>query len=371
MVEHNSGRAAITHLKPYDGRVSSLLYYATDAGHLGVMQYLHEQGAGVDYGNALLCAIRRDRMDAVKWLLAHFPPMEKIPEYCVLVEAARYGRVEMLEYFQSSRKLKVPGFPGSVPSSIPQADTKFSFQVLASAANSYENPNHLRWLPTDAMDGAAANRQLEAVQWLHTHRSEGCTTLAMDEAAARGHLQVVKWLQANRSEGYTDHGMAIAAVRCQEEVVQFLVLQSLTKVTDIIVQKAVEKGQLALVKWLHAQSGARFTVKMLIKAVGGGHLEVLKYLYLHRSKGFSLKSCAAIIREALAYGHVRVAYWCVLRFPAHSPKPVMITTATVFESLLFQRFHSPESFIPAKLRERMGSFKVFGAVAKWLDAQIL
>lgn len=87
-----------------------LLYHATFGNQLNVMQYLQEHGAAADYGNSLLCAIRIDNMDAVTWLVEHFPPSEKIPEHCVLVEAARYGRVEMLEYFQRSEELEVPGF---------------------------------------------------------------------------------------------------------------------------------------------------------------------------------------------------------------------------------------------------------------------
>ncbi|EGZ05471.1 hypothetical protein PHYSODRAFT_533919 [Phytophthora sojae] len=91
VVEHTSGRAAIAHLKEIN-KMFPLLYHATFGNQLNVMQYLQEHGAAADYGNSLLCAIRIDNMDAVTWLVEHFPPSEKIPEHCVLVEAARYGR---------------------------------------------------------------------------------------------------------------------------------------------------------------------------------------------------------------------------------------------------------------------------------------
>lgn len=48
MMEHTSGRAVIAHYKKYDGRVSSLLFFATDAGHLDAMEYLYQQGAAVE-----------------------------------------------------------------------------------------------------------------------------------------------------------------------------------------------------------------------------------------------------------------------------------------------------------------------------------
>ncbi|EGZ14839.1 hypothetical protein PHYSODRAFT_509529, partial [Phytophthora sojae] len=68
--------------------------------------------------------------------------------------------------------------------------------------------NLLEWLrekyPTrGAMDLAAKNGHLEMVEWLGTHRYEGCTVAAMDAAAGRGHLEVVKWLHRHRSEGCT------------------------------------------------------------------------------------------------------------------------------------------------------------------------
>ena len=52
------------------------------------------------------------------------------------------------------------------------------------------------------MNWAAAKGHLHVVEWLHTNRSEGCTSGAMDHAASNGHLHVVQWLHANaRSSG--------------------------------------------------------------------------------------------------------------------------------------------------------------------------
>ncbi|KAJ8578943.1 hypothetical protein ON010_g254 [Phytophthora cinnamomi] len=62
----------------------SFRYAATNGNHVDVMQYIYEQGIAVDYGEPLLCAIRMDNTDAVMWLLEHFPPSKKLPEFCVL-----------------------------------------------------------------------------------------------------------------------------------------------------------------------------------------------------------------------------------------------------------------------------------------------
>lgn len=68
MVEHPSGRAAVEFIHSQEG-VTPGLYYAADGGHLDSMQYLVEQGLATDFGSALLCAIRRGNVDAVKWLV--------------------------------------------------------------------------------------------------------------------------------------------------------------------------------------------------------------------------------------------------------------------------------------------------------------
>ncbi|KAG2808913.1 hypothetical protein PC111_g16293 [Phytophthora cactorum] len=48
-----------------------------------------------------------------------------------------------------------------------------------------------------AMDGAAANGRLDVVQWLHDHRSEGCSAAAKDKAVANSHLKMAEWLWKN------------------------------------------------------------------------------------------------------------------------------------------------------------------------------
>ncbi|KAG3152071.1 hypothetical protein PI126_g10686 [Phytophthora idaei] len=48
-----------------------------------------------------------------------------------------------------------------------------------------------------AMDGAAANDRLDVVQWLHDHRSEGCSAAAKDKVVANSHLKMAVWLWKN------------------------------------------------------------------------------------------------------------------------------------------------------------------------------
>ena len=58
-----------------------------------------------------------------------------------------------------------------------------------------------------AMDWASENGHLEVVKWLHSNRTEGCTSYAMKWASKNGHLHVVQWLHSNRTEGCTTCAM--------------------------------------------------------------------------------------------------------------------------------------------------------------------
>ena len=48
-----------------------------------------------------------------------------------------------------------------------------------------------------AMDDAAKKGHLHIVQWLHAHRTEGCTDDAMIYAEENDHVEVVEWLKTN------------------------------------------------------------------------------------------------------------------------------------------------------------------------------
>ncbi|KAK1930023.1 hypothetical protein P3T76_014520 [Phytophthora citrophthora] len=48
-------------------------------------------------------------MSSIKWLLDNFPQSEQLLDYCLLSEAAKWGHLSLLEYFQSLPS-SVPGF---------------------------------------------------------------------------------------------------------------------------------------------------------------------------------------------------------------------------------------------------------------------
>lgn len=52
------------------------------------------------------------------------------------------------------------------------------------------------------MDYAAFHGRLDAIQFLHASRQEGCTVLVKSSAAANDHFEIFEWLKQNRSEGF-------------------------------------------------------------------------------------------------------------------------------------------------------------------------
>ncbi|KAL4151144.1 hypothetical protein PRNP1_002989 [Phytophthora ramorum] len=83
------------------GRLYELVCEAAEVGGIEMMQYLYDQDLIDKYGNALLAAIRKDQMSSMKWILRRFPKSERVPDYCVLDEAAKFGRLDTLQYCES------------------------------------------------------------------------------------------------------------------------------------------------------------------------------------------------------------------------------------------------------------------------------
>lgn len=72
------------------------------------------------------------------------------------------------------------------------------------------------------MNLTAAKGHLDVIQWLHEHRTEGCTEEAVNGAAANGRIHIVRWLLENRSEGFSGNGIHKAAVNCHADMLALL-----------------------------------------------------------------------------------------------------------------------------------------------------
>ncbi|GMF09881.1 unnamed protein product [Phytophthora lilii] len=182
------------------------------------------------------------------------------------------------------------------------------------------------------MDLAAAAGRLSIVKWLHTNRTEGCTTAAMDHAAANGHLEVVKWLHFNRAEGCTTSAIDDAVAKCfvegpvgdetsearvnsasfatpvderRFEIIQFLHSNRTEGCTSAAMTNAVGNGNLMLLQWLHFNTRARCTKHDMDKAAAMGRLDIVQWLHENCREGCT----TAAMDGAAAAGYLGVVQW--------------------------------------------------------------
>ncbi|KAJ0398861.1 hypothetical protein P43SY_010152 [Pythium insidiosum] len=157
----------------------------------------------------------------------------------LLVESARHGHLAALQFLHGQFH------------SDSQSQSQNECQRAMHAAAAAGQLNAVQYLHSACGARSAANGHLAVVEFLHAHRSEGCTAYAMDRAAANGHLDVLSFLQRHRREGCSPWALADAA----------------------------ENGHLAVVQFLHAHAlGQDWDDSALYRAARRGHLDVVTYL---------------------------------------------------------------------------------------------
>lgn len=162
------------------------------------------------------------------------------------------------------------------------------------------------------MDDAAAGGHLKTVQWLHTHRSDGCATDAMNRAANNRHLKVVKWLHAHRSEGCTAAAM---------------------NYTD----------SLSVLKWLHENRTEGCTRYATADAVLAGNFVKLLFLQEHH-KLSEFSTMSAVV--ALKHSHFEIYQWLRANFPARVGAPELTVEESVSKGTRHAMFVCFESGNP-------------------------
>ncbi|OWZ08737.1 hypothetical protein PHMEG_00018673 [Phytophthora megakarya] len=183
-----------------------------------------------------------------------------------------------------------------------------------------------------AMDGAAAKGHLDLVQWLHTHRTEGCSSVAFIKASVNNHLQLLEWLYQFYPQVANPTEEIVKAAECgNTEIIMFLhskirrdqvepaleaaAANGHVEVLNALLNRpysmrksfvaAAANGQTQVVQFLLERGfNDRFSFvnPALVKAAEGGHCEVISLLF-HKSDAYtigdSLIAAAADGREAV------------------------------------------------------------------------
>ncbi|KAF0717458.1 Aste57867_2273 [Aphanomyces stellatus] len=155
-----------------------------------------------------------------------------------------------------------------------------------------------------SMNKIAAKGHLTTLEYVHLHGGR-CSTKAMDLAASHGHLDVVNWLHTHRSEGCTVYAMDAAATNNHMAVVQFLFSHRTERCSTNAMDGAAANGLLAMVQWLHQHTHAGCTTDAVDFAARGNHVEVVQWLLANRSEGCSTQAPLLAAQN----GHLAMAQW--------------------------------------------------------------
>jgi hypothetical protein len=158
---------------------------------------------------------------------------------------------------------------------------------------------------TNVMNKAAESGHYELVAWLHTHRSEGCTTAAMDLAAKNGNLKIVQFLHKNRTEGCTQSTMDWAAQNGHLDVIKFSHENRAEGCTTYVIDRASRYGHLDVIKFSHNNRSEGCTQAASGNAAANGHMDVIKWLSEHHSNIFTTQE----MNYAAQNRHMHVVEW--------------------------------------------------------------
>ncbi|OQS02341.1 hypothetical protein THRCLA_05275 [Thraustotheca clavata] len=172
----------------------------------------------------------------------------------------------------------------------------------------FDNPDYLsrsstlgnQWSWCRAMDIAAEVGDFDIVddivQWLHTHRTEGCTDDAMASAIIGGYLDIVKWLHEVHGLNCNKHGVIAAAKKGDIDMVKYLLSicqPNLLRNNVLAVNQAASNGHISIVKLLHAYPASTDAMN---GAAYNGHLDMIKYLHTNRSEGCTADAYSNAVR---------------------------------------------------------------------------
>uniref|UniRef100_H3GGE8 Uncharacterized protein n=1 Tax=Phytophthora ramorum TaxID=164328 RepID=H3GGE8_PHYRM len=332
------------------GPLSGAANAAARSGELHILEWLHElhkdrvHWGGVEWGEA----IRAGQRDVIEWLQRNALPNEEAIGRLVF-DAADAGYLELTQWLLTQDSAAVSAalrgarkghqwgivkwlaasYNAAPPTDCVEAAARdgdleflqwlrgselphpFSGAVAIAAANGHLEV--LKWLheevgeqklTADCMDQAASGGHLEVVKWLDAHNCSA-TIAAMDGAATAGFFDVAQWLHTHREEGCSVSAMNGAAANGHLEVVKWLHTTRDEGCGVSAMEKAAGNGCLEVAQWLHCHRNEGCTERAMDWAAKGGHLDVIKWLHESREEG-----CTTAAMNWAAYGgHLKTLEW--------------------------------------------------------------
>ncbi|OQR82608.1 hypothetical protein ACHHYP_15738 [Achlya hypogyna] len=262
------------------------------AGHLHMVQWLHNAGSNEVSYQALEVSACLGHLEIVHWLMKH---RGYRPSAAVLSNILYSGHINVIDFFARDCGLQLPGDALSIAAQHGQLQlvhylheewghpcSSEAFEKAAIYGHlpvvQYLHARSTESCTTDAMDGAACLGHLDTLRFLHEHRTEGCTTFALDAAARNNRMDVLEFLHEHRTEGGSTRAMDRAAHRGHETVVRFLHEHRMEGCTTRAIDWAASAGHVSIVRFLATQRSEGCTFRAYLWAAVNHRFQVLEYL---------------------------------------------------------------------------------------------
>jgi len=267
-------------------------------GQLNVLRWLERRGYRLSTG-ALGWAIRGGHEEVAEWLMGQAGEYTYLPS--VPYEAARYGRMRMLEKAEAEKKIRAH-------------DGRWVEEATMGG-----RVDVLEWLAERGnveMDGVVRqgiySGQLEVAKWAVARG--GVVKIGLGSAARKGDLEMVKWLWEEMGmQGEGQHACECAARAGHAAVVEWLLEQGCESTTQVCDQ-AICGGNMDVIElcMTKGHAGVWIVEWFVNDAACGGHVEVLEWLYhLHMER--EGPTAIRVWKEAMVLvadrDHVRVLEW--------------------------------------------------------------
>jgi len=176
-------------------------------------------------------------------------------------------------------------------------------------ALAWAHSRHARFEKTPLLiDMASTGNHLDTLQWLHSHRQDGCTNHAILQAINRGHLEAVKWLHLNNYVNLPLHKLINCAARARHHsIVLWLHIFKGAPITSVVLESAAEAGNLYELTYLveEASPSVILNSRLINCAAKEGHLDTLHWL---QDRGF-MNCTSEALELAAEGGYLQVLEW--------------------------------------------------------------
>ncbi|RLN55357.1 hypothetical protein BBP00_00008528 [Phytophthora kernoviae] len=280
----------------------------------GAMTTLDPFYKQAQFSGAMQHAAARGDLEMVRWLL-NFQPGGLVTK--AVEQAARNGQLEVLRWLKQHHDQVFWG----------ANELRYAIDGNHGVVARWLQENTRPPTKLKAMDFAAANGNLELVQWLFEVRQEASSTAAA-KAAKGGYFDMLKWMDRHSLCKYQGVPVEDAAAAGHLKIVKWLHKSGVGIATPRAIDNAAAHGHLEVVKWLHRKKEYGCTLVAMDDAAMNGHLEM-------RSEGCTMDAAVNASRNE----HMEILQWFFRFYPRMIHREKVIVFAKRYNYYLMDWLH--------------------------------